>query len=1149
MAKVDRTYTPFAFGPLNVAVPEHTVPDGTLRAVKNIIPLGPGDAPFWGAANPELQVGDLTGVLGITAHQRGRLGELSDLSGDPNQSHERLVEMTSSNIYLVDPGQSFAKKSIFAFSANDPARKMQAAQLGEYLYLAISGTPPMVGVPFSDRGFPEPVREIRDDEVLPLHLPDLPAIQMSSGITAPTGVTIERKLRRGRYPVRFAFRLKDGSYGPPSEPRILDIGIAVTTLNGAVAIGDSTFTVNSISSLFGAIYEAYKAGEDTTTAFVENERVTMASLDVGTSTVTLATGTYFTQAHADASDVDTGRGYWVKFDLTASVASPWEEIISGISVLMGQNVLNDEDGLRAPFYHVVEIEGITFNDEVYWSENDELISANPLHDESILTMHEIGAAATFVYNARLHLGDLSFNFKKPAFLYTNGQGGTPVRFGVRLETENGSFLRISDPVYLDSTTVSFENNILAYPDIRATEFIIYYDGGSGFKVSHSYKPKKSNVINVSYLILDGSITVAATGADMPNATTTNQVVDRNPNRYIVSDVLQPRSLGADLVYEVGESANDPIIGFAANTHAVSEGQYGDYPLIILSSETVSLAQVGSGAVPYVGIQRIANRGCVGRYAFTNYERLVFFAARDGVWALGPHISDDAISASIHYHYGSGDLFTCLTNDTCMGYYNDNLRGRREIWMGAGKLTFGYSPVHSTWFILDRERKDFHLLNGVLYGVSGSDDSRKTYDEGGSEEAIAVYLRTNRMTLGMPGVRKRIYRTSIRQTLQAYELHYRYRDVQTDGNRAEIITGQINAGSLDTVSHSQGLAYMPELELYGFMLPGQGLVSFAIEWAPMRRNTAHASVPTPADITPTMADVSDIAWDCSEGFNDDPNEIPDPPALGGIFFVGNDDDHLWRLTGDFADEVDTGLDLTSADVIDMAIDQVSGLIYYLGSAGTVFSSNQSGGNFGLLFDSGFTDLEEISIDNLNRRIVLSSHVASLFNSRTYFYDLQGNSLFDWENRFSSAILNAVFHVVGAKGYAYEHCPCGGSSSQLYRMRLSDGFTEQLQTINGNQNKGWCFDEVGDKVYHVEGSALCQFDPNTVNNPSQAAIIYGAAPSNNSNKLDVYTFGGTTYIIGCTAGKLWAFGLGGVGFTADVSANNAKAVATARPYATV
>ena len=258
------------------------------------------------------------------------------------------------------------------------------------------------------------------------------------------------------------------------------------------------------------------------------------------------------------------------------------------------------------------------------------------------------------------------------------------------------------------------------------------------------------------------------------------------------------------------------------------------------------------------------------------------------------------------------------------------------------------------------------------------------------------------------------------------------------------------------------------------------------------------------------------------------------------FVGEDDDHFYTLSWDFGTETDTGLDLTTEAIIDIDVYQATQRVYGLGTSGTVYSWAIDGTDLQTVVATGYSDLTTISIDQVNGRIWVSKHQAALFNERTYVYTLAGAAVTNFENRYTSAILDAGFHANGTTGYYFMH----RASSELYRMNMSTGATDHLQDYSGLNRRGSCMDEIANVIYNVVGSALIQFNPVTVNNPSAATQIGAGINTNNADSVDfLHSSPGT--IVGCGGQKIWKFVLGGGGYTADVSTANARCLCTLKP----
>jgi len=372
----------------------------------------------------------------------------------------------------------------------------------------------------------------------------------------------------------------------------------------------------------------------------------------------------------------------------------------------------------------------------------------------------------------------------------------------------------------------------------------------------------------------------------------HEVIDHDRNRVLASTTLQPRDLKAERVYYVGDGPADGVVGFAANAMPVSEGQFGDYPLFVLCSESISAARPGRGDVAFVSFPTISKRGVVGRNAFTNVDNMIAFISRDGLWGLGRELSPEPLSAPLHADGATGTLFGCLGPGAALGYYNDRARGRRELWLSAGVLTFCYSMPHQRWTILDRARTHYTRLGDDTYGVTKG--GTQEYDpetqeqlepgvlmiEAGSVDPIEIAVSTTRMDLGHVGHWKRLRKMWVRMGKRLDRLEYEIfdHDPKTLGEQTteevSILTGEFSGPELDAVRIGKGLAIQPRIELRGEGRPGETLEAIGLEWMPRMTHRPPASMPEVGTVQP--------GWTCGSGFDGDLGLQPEP--LGELEFL-------------------------------------------------------------------------------------------------------------------------------------------------------------------------------------------------------------------------------------------------------------------------
>lgn len=235
----------------------------------------------------------------------------------------------------------------------------------------------------------------------------------------------------------------------------------------------------------------------------------------------------------------------------------------------------------------------------------------------------------------------------------------------------------------------------------------------------------------------------------------------------------------------------------------------------------------------------------------------------------------------------------------------------------------------------------------------------------------------------------------------------------------------------------------------------------------------------------------------------------------IFLVG-EDEHFYTINGVFDTEVDTGLDLTGLNIVDIDRDQVDGVIWGVTSNGSVYSWNDDGTSLSLVFTTGFTDLTEIVVDNSNRLIALSSHQASLFNIRTYFYQMDGTFLYSYENRSgSNSFDESVLHIDGGYGFIWASSNSGTGHFGLYRMSVATGLVEFYQSRIAFVTSAGAIDYQNLRAFIWVGGSVAEYDMSTLNNGSTPPLIgpLGTSQAGAASMAYMEWYGGGEYVLAC------------------------------------
>lgn len=171
------------------------------------------------------------------------------------------------------------------------------------------------------------------------------------------------------------------------------------------------------------------------------------------------------------------------------------------------------------------------------------------------------------------------------------------------------------------------NDWYFYPDPNAKEMLImvnkYQDGKTYY---YNINLQMHPMLNGSYSFAALPPTLLATGKDVANKQV-GGFEDLNSNIY-TSVVNNPFIFEASGDNTVGTGK---ILGIIANTEAVSQGQFGQYPLMVFTDEGIYGLSVNSEGL-YSRAYPISREVCNEDSPLVPTDRLVFFASKKGLMA-------------------------------------------------------------------------------------------------------------------------------------------------------------------------------------------------------------------------------------------------------------------------------------------------------------------------------------------------------------------------------------------------------------------------------------------------------------------------------------------------------------------------------------
>lgn len=237
----------------------------------------------------------------------------------------------------------------------------------------------------------------------------------------------------------------------------------------------------------------------------------------------------------------------------------------------------------------------------------------------------------FPYNMRINLFDVirkpfdGFNVFR-ANTIKNSTQPKWIRYNVHIVSLGMDSWVCSDRLKTSSDTVY--NDWYYYPDPNATEMIIECgtDENHGqaipcYRVSLQEHPRLNGAY--SFAQLPPSLIESSTKPEM-----TFGGVEKIDSQIFTSAVNNPFVFEASGDNTVGTGR---IIDIAANTEAVSQGQFGQYPLLVFTSEGIYGLSVNSEGL-YSASYPISREVCNDDSPIVPTDKLIFFASKKGLMA-------------------------------------------------------------------------------------------------------------------------------------------------------------------------------------------------------------------------------------------------------------------------------------------------------------------------------------------------------------------------------------------------------------------------------------------------------------------------------------------------------------------------------------
>ncbi len=221
-----------------------------------------------------------------------------------------------------------------------------------------------------------------------------------------------------------------------------------------------------------------------------------------------------------------------------------------------------------------------------------------------------GARQSYIYNNRLHLADIVRQYYEgyPATLFQCGEVNDDdiIEAGVYIRTTLQHPDGSSNSVLWRGVMTHFTpilSPMLSYPDYNATsmEIVIRHEG---YEYRKTFALKSianenrasyldSQLKNINVFAWEKRPITDEIANDFPSQS--ESITLYHHNRMNVSEIDNPFFFPAELTYTI---SGGTITGIATTIAALSQGQYGEFPLYIFTNEGIWAMQIGDGEVCY-----------------------------------------------------------------------------------------------------------------------------------------------------------------------------------------------------------------------------------------------------------------------------------------------------------------------------------------------------------------------------------------------------------------------------------------------------------------------------------------------------------------------------------------------------------------------
>lgn len=373
------------------------------------------------------------------------------------------------------------------------------------------------------------------------------------------------------------------------------------------------------------------------------------------------------------------------------------------------------------------------------------LTSRELMSDDYLSHDEIGPSLSYAYNGRINLADISrklFCGFRGSNMYGKCDSGKIRQFYVTVNVGTKQFC-----VESDASECAMPFNYFFYPSTSAVSLVVKErDKNTGAVALYKYKLRAHDFLNGSYCFGDALEPDEQSDVSMP------QKIDydasaRETNKIYTSEVNNPFFFPLTGRNTVGAGE---IRGICSAAKALSQGQFGQFPLYAFSTDGIWALEVGANGA-YTARQPVSRDVCINSSGITQLDNAVLCVTDRGIVLISgsqTQCISDAINARYPFNVlglpGFDKLHAMLGHDSatdkCLPTlpFIKFLEGCRMIYDYVHQRVIVYSRGVSYAYVFS--------LKSKLWGISFSNiwSNLNSYPE-----ALAVDCQNNVLSFSEP----------------------------------------------------------------------------------------------------------------------------------------------------------------------------------------------------------------------------------------------------------------------------------------------------------------------------------------------------------------------------------------------------------------